>query len=252
MNQLSWTLFVEPLKLRRVLRRLKTPLYDPSGRLLVFFRTDPYEECSGPAQIFRKVTGGVKPESFEKVDHPGFKGMIDWCTQRAKSDRPTMKQLMNHEFFEDFGFTLQLVNRKSLVKMRESIANFRLKFIDKRTSKVSGPSDQPTIELSFDLESDDIKDINGRMLKLEKLENEEDRRNVALKMENQLQAVLKERKNNDKHTDLESSELHYPPNYAKTSPIVNKPVAILCSKITNLRSQINFFRFRGQYTVYGL
>ena len=177
----------------------------------------PYEECSGPAQIFRKVTGGVKPESFEKVDHPGFKGMIDWCTKREICDRPTMKQLMNHEFFEDFGFTLELLNRKSLVEMRESIAIFRLKFTDKRKSRISSLSEQPTIELSFNLESDDVKDLSSRMLKLEKLENDEDRRNVALKMEKQLYAVLKERRNNYKLSDLDSSQVHSSSNSSKTS-----------------------------------
>lgn len=30
----------------------------------------PYAECSGPAQIYKKVTSGTRPQCFDKVGRP--------------------------------------------------------------------------------------------------------------------------------------------------------------------------------------
>lgn len=47
----------------------------------------PYKECSNPAQIFRRVTSGVKPESFDKIDNRDVKDIIEGCTKSRKEDR---------------------------------------------------------------------------------------------------------------------------------------------------------------------
>ncbi|KAM1035144.1 hypothetical protein ACFX2I_038362 [Malus domestica] len=39
----------------------------------------PYSECKNPAQIYKKVTSGVKPASLSKVDNPQVKQFIEKC-----------------------------------------------------------------------------------------------------------------------------------------------------------------------------
>ena len=165
----------------------------------------PYQECAGPAQIFRKVTEGIKPASFEKLNHPGFRDIIDWCIKLRKEDRPTMKQLMDHQFFGDYGFSLEFLNKKALVEdMKETVAVFRLKFTDNRKStkgpqrKVSLGSNSvgkgDTIEIKFNIGHDELCNINKIIPHLGKLENEEDRQNVSQVIERHIAAILDKRK----------------------------------------------------------
>ena len=47
----------------------------------------PYKECSNAAQIYRRVTTGVRPESFIKLDNAEVKEIIAGCTQKNKDER---------------------------------------------------------------------------------------------------------------------------------------------------------------------
>ena len=164
----------------------------------------PYEEYPGPAQIFRAVTQGIRPKSFEKLNHPGFRDIIDWCIKPNKEERPTMKQLMEHQFFEDYGFSLEFLNKKSLVEnAKEIVAIFRLKITDRRKSRVVrktsiGGKDSvgkgDTIEIKFNIVDDKICNINKNMPHLGKLENEEDRNNIAQVIGHHITTILEARK----------------------------------------------------------
>ncbi|OIT02174.1 PREDICTED: probable serine/threonine-protein kinase WNK3 isoform X1 [Nicotiana attenuata] len=65
----------------------------------------PYVECSNAAQIYKKVTAGIKPASLAKVKDPGVKAFIDKCIAKA-SDRLPAKELLMDPFLlsdEDSG-----------------------------------------------------------------------------------------------------------------------------------------------------
>ncbi|VFV39850.1 wnk lysine deficient protein kinase, partial [Lynx pardinus] len=47
----------------------------------------PYSECQNAAQIYRKVTSGIKPASFNKVTDPEVKEIIEGCIRQNKSER---------------------------------------------------------------------------------------------------------------------------------------------------------------------
>ncbi|QQP39226.1 Uncharacterized protein FKW44_020044, partial [Caligus rogercresseyi] len=47
----------------------------------------PYAECTGPAQIYKKVTNGVRPQSFDKIEDPEIRDVIDQCTRLQKEER---------------------------------------------------------------------------------------------------------------------------------------------------------------------
>ncbi|ONI08212.1 hypothetical protein PRUPE_5G164900 [Prunus persica] len=59
----------------------------------------PYVECTNAAQIFKKVTSGIKPASLAKVTDPGVKAFIEKCITKV-SDRLSAKELLMHPFLQ--------------------------------------------------------------------------------------------------------------------------------------------------------
>lgn len=57
----------------------------------------PYSECKNPAQIYKKVTTGVKPASLSKVSDPQMKVFIEQCLVPA-SERLSAKELLQDQF----------------------------------------------------------------------------------------------------------------------------------------------------------
>ncbi|KAL4323281.1 hypothetical protein GQ457_11G027960 [Hibiscus cannabinus] len=59
----------------------------------------PYVECANAAQIFKKVTSGIKPASLAKVTDPGVKLFIEKCIAKA-SNRLSAKELLRDSFLQ--------------------------------------------------------------------------------------------------------------------------------------------------------
>ncbi|KAL8097915.1 putative serine/threonine-protein kinase WNK3 [Apium graveolens] len=57
----------------------------------------PYVECANAAQIYKKVTSGIKPASLIKVKDPGVKIFIEKCIAKV-SDRLSAKELLMDPF----------------------------------------------------------------------------------------------------------------------------------------------------------
>ncbi|KAF8379761.1 hypothetical protein HHK36_029210 [Tetracentron sinense] len=68
----------------------------------------PYSECKYPAQIYKKVTSGIKPASLGKVNDPQVKQFIEKCLVPA-SMRVAAKELLKDPF-------LQSDNPKELIR----------------------------------------------------------------------------------------------------------------------------------------
>jgi WNK lysine deficient protein kinase len=60
----------------------------------------PYSECSGPAQIYKKVTNGILPQNFKKVEQPELKEIIGICISSTKEERPTEKELIHIQLIQ--------------------------------------------------------------------------------------------------------------------------------------------------------
>ncbi|XP_029287608.1 serine/threonine-protein kinase WNK2 isoform X2 [Cottoperca gobio] len=108
----------------------------------------PYSECQNAAQIYRKVTSGVKPASYSKVSDPEIKEIIGECICHRWEERYSIKDLLNHAFFaEDTGVRVEL-NEDDDGK-KSSIA---LKLWVEDTKKLKGKyKETGAIEFSFDL-----------------------------------------------------------------------------------------------------
>ncbi|XP_039656511.1 serine/threonine-protein kinase WNK2-like isoform X2 [Perca fluviatilis] len=111
----------------------------------------PYSECQNAAQIYRKVTSGVKPASYNKVMDPEIKEIIGECICQKKEERYTIKDLLNHAFFaEDTGVRVELAEEDDGKK--DSIA---LKLWVEDHKKLKGKyKESGAIEFTFDLEKD--------------------------------------------------------------------------------------------------
>ncbi|XAR50246.1 Non-specific serine/threonine protein kinase [Bertholletia excelsa] len=59
----------------------------------------PYSECANAAQIFKKVTSGIKPASLAKVKDPEVKSFIEKCIAKV-SERLTAGQLLMDPFLQ--------------------------------------------------------------------------------------------------------------------------------------------------------
>lgn len=60
----------------------------------------PYSECDSIAKIYKKVTTGVKPLSFDKVSDPEVKAFIDKCIANPRT-RPSASELLKDPFFSE-------------------------------------------------------------------------------------------------------------------------------------------------------
>lgn len=59
----------------------------------------PYSECTNQAQIYRKVTTGVKPAALAQVADEEIRAFIDVCIEHNPKKRPSATELLNHPFF---------------------------------------------------------------------------------------------------------------------------------------------------------
>ncbi|KNA11652.1 hypothetical protein SOVF_132860 [Spinacia oleracea] len=103
----------------------------------------PYCECKNPAQIFKKVTSGIKPASLAKVKDPRMKEFIEKCLVPA-SERLPAKELLNHPF-------LQLENPKESLRHP----------IELPSQLLSSPTAPISTSHSMDLDSNHCKHHYG-------------------------------------------------------------------------------------------
>lgn len=57
----------------------------------------PYSECKNAAQIYKKVTQGMKPDCLARIDDQDVYDLICSCIGTEK-ERPSAKQIMEHPF----------------------------------------------------------------------------------------------------------------------------------------------------------
>ncbi|XP_050998088.1 serine/threonine-protein kinase WNK3 [Acomys russatus] len=122
----------------------------------------PYSECQNAAQIYRKVTSGIKPASFNKVTDPEVKEIIEGCIRQNKSERLSIKDLLNHAFFaEDTGLRVELAEEDDC-----SNSSLALRLWVEDPKKLKGKhKDNEAIEFSFNLETDTPEEVAYEMVK---------------------------------------------------------------------------------------
>ncbi|KAG7454599.1 hypothetical protein MATL_G00261340 [Megalops atlanticus] len=121
----------------------------------------PYSECQNAAQIYRRVTSGVKPASFDKVAIPEVKEIIEGCIRQNKEERYSIKDLLSHAFFqEETGVRVELAEEDD-----GEVIGIKLWLRIEDVKKLKGKyKDSEAIEFSFDLEKDVPEDVAQEMV----------------------------------------------------------------------------------------
>ncbi|XP_058511914.1 serine/threonine-protein kinase WNK1 isoform X8 [Ochotona princeps] len=107
------------------------------------------------------VSEGVKPASFDKVAIPEVKEIIEGCIRQNKDERYSIKDLLNHAFFqEETGVRVELAEEDDGEKIAIKLW-LRIEDIKKLKGKYK---DNEAIEFSFDLERDVPEDVAQEMV----------------------------------------------------------------------------------------
>lgn len=153
----------------------------------------PYSECSGPAQIFKKVSAGIPPTSFDKVENQEIRDIIGMCIKKNKTQRPTAKDLLQMDFFqENQGVKLEFVNEEeNLNNVSNNKIEFRLIVTDpkKRRDKYK---ENEAIQFYFEIDKDNADEVASAMVAKGFL-MEEDVRTVSTMIRNQVSLLLRNR-----------------------------------------------------------
>ncbi|XP_029463709.1 serine/threonine-protein kinase WNK3 isoform X2 [Rhinatrema bivittatum] len=122
----------------------------------------PYSECQNAAQIYRKVTSGIKPASFDKVTDPEVKEIIESCIRQNKVERLSIRDLLNHAFFaEDTGLRVELAEEDDA-----ETPSLALRLWVEDPKKLKGKhKDNEAIEFSFNLDIDNPEEVACEMVK---------------------------------------------------------------------------------------
>ena len=100
----------------------------------------PYIECKGPTAVIKRVTAGLKPDSYYKVESEDAREVIDCCIRTKKEERLSVQNLLQHSFFlDDNGLRIDFVrdsSTDSLPTINDDI-DLKLKIIDKAKRKAS-------------------------------------------------------------------------------------------------------------------
>ncbi|KAE8283970.1 Serine/threonine-protein kinase WNK4 [Larimichthys crocea] len=123
----------------------------------------PYSECQNAAQIYRKVTSGIKPDSFYKVKVPELKEIIEGCIRMDNDERYTIQDLLDHPFFqENNGVHVELAEEDDMVK-----TGLKLWLRMDDTKKLHGKyKDNNAIEFLFELYKDVPEEVSQEMVVL--------------------------------------------------------------------------------------
>ncbi|RWS32037.1 serine/threonine-protein kinase WNK1-like protein [Leptotrombidium deliense] len=162
----------------------------------------PYAECSGPAQIYKKVTSGVLPQSFHKVESAEIRDIIATCVRLRKEERPTIKELLQMNFFqEETGFKVEVVNREEHVANKAVNVELRLIVTDPKKRRDKHKENE-AIQFNFDSEKDNGDEVALALVATGFL-CEEDVRTVALLIRNQISLLLKDRQDHNLKANIE-------------------------------------------------
>lgn len=163
----------------------------------------PYSECQNAAQIYRKVTNGVKPESFYKVQVPELQEIIEGCITPNSSERLTVQDLLEHCFFEEqLGVRVEVAEEDDGLK---SALKLWLK-MDGSNRKLYGKyKDNNAIEFLFDMSKDSPEEVAQEMVILGFVE-EADYRIVAKSIRHRVSVIKRQREKMQPLADDETNQ----------------------------------------------
>lgn len=168
----------------------------------------PYSECSGPAQIYKKVTSGVPPQSFDRIETMELKEIIGMCIRVKKEERPSVKDLLQVDFFqEDTGIKVEFVNKEESIVITNKKVELRLRVLDPKKRKDKYKENE-AIQFEFGIENDNPDEV-AQAMALSGIIMEEDVRIVALLIRNQIATLVRERQQHFNNQQLQIQQIQH-------------------------------------------
>ncbi|CAG8564363.1 5713_t:CDS:2, partial [Acaulospora colombiana] len=109
----------------------------------------PYNECKNAAQIYKKVTSGIKPESLKQVQDPEILDLINHCLA-PENERYTAQQIVAHPF-------LTVEPEVVLMTADETKTQLTLQVVFKGMDKLS-------VKFEFNVEKDTAEEVVKEMI----------------------------------------------------------------------------------------
>nr|XP_021326362.1 serine/threonine-protein kinase WNK1 isoform X2 [Danio rerio] len=189
----------------------------------------PYSECQNAAQIYRRVTSGVKPGSFDKVAIPEVKEIIEGCIRQNKDERYCIKDLLSHAFFqEETGVRVELAEEDDgeLVAIKLLL---RIEDVKKLKGKYK---ENEAIEFSFDLDKDVPDDVAQEMVESGYI-CEGDHKTIAKAIKDRVSLISRKREQRKLVREEQEKRKMEQENDAaqQTNPTVKSPGSALASVI---------------------
>ncbi|KAL2236667.1 serine/threonine-protein kinase WNK8 isoform X1 [Sesamum indicum] len=134
----------------------------------------PYSECKNQAQIYKKVTSGIKPAAFGKVKDPEVRRFIEKClvpaSQRLSAAELLKEPFVLYEHSKDFTYGPPQLSPKSLNSLRSDCPSMDLDPSCKRLSGSTCPESMSETSMSI-LELHKCTERNEFTLKGEKYDD---------------------------------------------------------------------------------
>lgn len=199
----------------------------------------PYSECQNAAQIYRKVTSGIKPDSFYKVIVPELKEIIEGCIRMNKDERYTIQDLLDHPFFqENNGVHVELAEEDDMVK-----PGLKLWLRMDDTKKLHGKyKDNNAIEFLFELYKDVPEEVAQEMVVLGFVYEADfkivakairDRVSAIKRQREKLRRVAEERKKKQEQEAIEEEPEPQTPSPKESPTPAQTPPAPIRSPVTS-------------------
>ncbi|XP_068191924.1 serine/threonine-protein kinase WNK4-like isoform X2 [Antennarius striatus] len=183
----------------------------------------PYSECHNAAQIYRKVTSGIKPNSISKVKVPELKEIIEGCIRTKSSERFTVQDLLDHRFFqEQLGVHVDLAEDDD-----GSNLEVKLWLQMDHNKKLHGKyKDHNAIEFLFELYKDVPEEVAQEMVVLGFV-SEADYKSVAKAIRRRVTALKRQREKKrqllEEESDSASKSLQEPNQKQETHENTSAP-----------------------------
>ena len=150
----------------------------------------PYIECKGPTAVIKRVTAGLKPECYYKVENEDVREVVDCCIRTKKEERLSGQDLLQHSFFlDDNGLRIDLIRdsaNDSQVMVTNDSIDLKLKVIDKTKRKALWPEHE-AIRFRYNFTTDTPEQIVDELME-KKYIFDEDKKFVIQSINDRLRA----------------------------------------------------------------
>lgn len=129
----------------------------------------PYSECSNAAQIYRKVTQGIKPAAYSAVTGRHSKVRQDFillCIAHEPEDRASIPTLLTHDFFKPVGSDGQkrIDKKNTTIDVGQINEDGTVEMILRKYAR-HDPTSKKKILFNMDVFNEDVDDVVQNMIK---------------------------------------------------------------------------------------